>query len=550
MIKDIAEAFGPKWKNNKVQKLFSVKGREIQSIGDFFREDDIFIGVGNESLTTGDVQAILEELYSDSPYSRNILRDWERSRRKNPPVRSHKEKNQDSDADDDKDEVKRDSGLGSDSGNREEPPESRNEVIYEGKPPEYYAKRPKKHRPPQETGRQERLERERARAADEEREKARRKMRKKLEAERRALDEERKNRAMAPLQPLNDPFKRLQEEREREQQKQDAEMRAQVLRLEEEHRRERARRRRKMSKDEPKVIVVVKGENEAGGGLERKANRAPPEEGDGDSVDRKSRARPGKHRRASLKKESSVEEQGSLQREKAPSPVKETREQGSPQREKAPSPVKEATEQGSPQREKVPSPVKEATEQRSPQREKVPSPVKEATEQGSPQKQKMSSPVKETKEPKETKKDIITDDDSHRRKKSAKKDHENKENEDQKKEKDRERKKTKRSKTMIHKSKLERQISDAKYCLDKYEPGKLLGDGNFAVVKQCCLKNSGSEYAMKIIDKSKLKGKEHMIENEIEIMKLCNQVNIVKLYEEFETQQEIYLIMELVKVSR
>ena len=51
-----------------------------------------------------------------------------------------------------------------------------------------------------------------------------------------------------------------------------------------------------------------------------------------------------------------------------------------------------------------------------------------------------------------------------------------------------------------------------------------------------------------IIYKSKLKGKEHMIENEIEIMKLCNQPNIVKLIEEFETQTEIYLIMELVKV--
>ena len=53
----------------------------------------------------------------------------------------------------------------------------------------------------------------------------------------------------------------------------------------------------------------------------------------------------------------------------------------------------------------------------------------------------------------------------------------------------------------------------------------------------------------KIIDKSKLKGKEHMLENEIEIMKLCNQPNIVKLIEEFETATEIYLIMELVKVG-
>ena len=54
---------------------------------------------------------------------------------------------------------------------------------------------------------------------------------------------------------------------------------------------------------------------------------------------------------------------------------------------------------------------------------------------------------------------------------------------------------------------------------------------------------------MKIIDKSKLKGKEHMIENEINVMKACQHPNIVKLNEEFETNDEIYLIMELVKVK-
>ena len=39
-----------------------------------------------------------------------------------------------------------------------------------------------------------------------------------------------------------------------------------------------------------------------------------------------------------------------------------------------------------------------------------------------------------------------------------------------------------------------------------------------------------------------------MIENEIAIMKRCNHVNIVRLYEEYETRSHIYLIMELVKV--
>ena len=109
-----------------------------------------------------------------------------------------------------------------------------------------------------------------------------------------------------------------------------------------------------------------------------------------------------------------------------------------------------------------------------------------------------------------------------------------------------ERKKSKSK--IIHKSKLERQISNADHVLDKYEGGQILGDGNFAIVKQCKLKNTNHEYAMKIVDKSKLKGKEHMIENEIAIMKQCSHPNIVKLVEEFETKREIYLIMELVKV--
>ncbi len=38
-----------------------------------------------------------------------------------------------------------------------------------------------------------------------------------------------------------------------------------------------------------------------------------------------------------------------------------------------------------------------------------------------------------------------------------------------------------------------------------------------------------------------------MIENEIYIMKSCNHQNIVKLHEEFETKDEVFLITDLVK---
>lgn len=41
------------------------------------------------------------------------------------------------------------------------------------------------------------------------------------------------------------------------------------------------------------------------------------------------------------------------------------------------------------------------------------------------------------------------------------------------------------------------------------------GDGNFAVVRICKDKTSGKEYALKVIDKAKCKGKEHYVEAEV-----------------------------------
>lgn len=82
LVKDISEAFGPKWKNNRLRKLFSIRGREVNGVSDFFRDDDVFIGVGNESLSTGDVQEILEELYPDSPYAKNLMKEWEKTKKR------------------------------------------------------------------------------------------------------------------------------------------------------------------------------------------------------------------------------------------------------------------------------------------------------------------------------------------------------------------------------------------------------------------------------------------------------------------------------------
>lgn len=42
---------------------------------------------------------------------------------------------------------------------------------------------------------------------------------------------------------------------------------------------------------------------------------------------------------------------------------------------------------------------------------------------------------------------------------------------------------------------------------ERYKVGRTLGDGNFAVVRECVERSTGREYALKIISKDKCKGK-------------------------------------------
>ncbi|XP_010868668.1 serine/threonine-protein kinase DCLK1 isoform X2 [Esox lucius] len=82
---------------------------------------------------------------------------------------------------------------------------------------------------------------------------------------------------------------------------------------------------------------------------------------------------------------------------------------------------------------------------------------------------------------------------------------------------------------------------------ERYKVGRALGDGTFAVVRECVERCTGREYALKIINKSKCRGKEHMIQNEVSILRRVKHPNIVLLIEEMDTYSELYLVMELVK---
>ncbi|XP_050425539.1 calcium/calmodulin-dependent protein kinase type 1 isoform X4 [Adelges cooleyi] len=82
---------------------------------------------------------------------------------------------------------------------------------------------------------------------------------------------------------------------------------------------------------------------------------------------------------------------------------------------------------------------------------------------------------------------------------------------------------------------------------DKYDIKDQLGTGAFSEVKLAVSKERPNEmYAVKIIDKKALKGKEDSLDNEIKVLRRLTHPNIVQLLETFEDKSKVYLIMELV----
>ena len=82
----MSEAFGlPQWKNDKIRKLVTVRGRKVQGISDFFRDDDVFIGVsGKEPLKRDLVSDLLGEIYpDDGDYVQTLCKEWDAARSRN-----------------------------------------------------------------------------------------------------------------------------------------------------------------------------------------------------------------------------------------------------------------------------------------------------------------------------------------------------------------------------------------------------------------------------------------------------------------------------------
>lgn len=85
--------------------------------------------------------------------------------------------------------------------------------------------------------------------------------------------------------------------------------------------------------------------------------------------------------------------------------------------------------------------------------------------------------------------------------------------------------------------------------MQKYEIGRLLGQGTFAKVYHARNLKSGESVAIKIINKDKILrgGLIDQIKREISVMRLVRHPNVVQLYEVMASKTKIYFVMEYVK---
>ncbi|XP_059668121.1 CBL-interacting protein kinase 2-like [Cornus florida] len=85
--------------------------------------------------------------------------------------------------------------------------------------------------------------------------------------------------------------------------------------------------------------------------------------------------------------------------------------------------------------------------------------------------------------------------------------------------------------------------------MQRYELGRLLGQGTFAKVHYARNLKTGTGVAIKIIDKEKVLkvGMIDQIKREISVMRLVRHPNIVQLYEVMASKTKIYFVMEYIR---
>lgn len=77
---------------------------------------------------------------------------------------------------------------------------------------------------------------------------------------------------------------------------------------------------------------------------------------------------------------------------------------------------------------------------------------------------------------------------------------------------------------------------------DKYEVRQKLGKGKFGLVRLGIHKQTERKVAIKIMNKKEMNNQDlELVKTEIEILKVCQQPNIIRLYDVFENIDFIYI---------
>lgn len=82
--------------------------------------------------------------------------------------------------------------------------------------------------------------------------------------------------------------------------------------------------------------------------------------------------------------------------------------------------------------------------------------------------------------------------------------------------------------------------------LNEYQFLQVLGQGAFSTVYHVRAKKSMEEFAIKVIQKTRVKTKKQIksLQNEIDIQRTLKHPNIVQLFDFFEDEEHFYLLME------
>ncbi len=98
----------------------------------------------------------------------------------------------------------------------------------------------------------------------------------------------------------------------------------------------------------------------------------------------------------------------------------------------------------------------------------------------------------------------------------------------------------------LNQTAMQRQTSSVSSLDDLYDVHGVLGEGGFATVRKGVHRITKNVYAIKTIDLCKIRADQlDSLRDEVNIMKMLDHPNVIKLYETFEEENKLHLVLEL-----